>query len=465
MRSFTFDLIKTLSSSEKAYVKQQIGSSGKHLLQLFIDLSKCKKYNKDAFIKNNKGESYIINLSQNQTYLRKKIIEALINYRAKSVYEIDMHNLINEILILIEKAFYKEAKTILDRGLKKAEYVEDYISCYNLCTIIFDGIYNNVYISLSEEEIKNYDNKRLFYLSQINKIENFRKLRYIYSEKVDVKIKLNKYKDKFINLGVSDKNILPKDYPFVAKRMFYFSKAQISILEMDTTGYIQFIEKIIQIYKEQNQFIKQFFAEFLGDSVNFLNCLIEIEDFPRFFEEHKIITDFISVNEKKFFCNDKSLIYVIKYYFLLTAYNNAKHHQKSVQFVDEYKTFINENKSKLSVHFIARSSVEIALTHLYNQQYEQTITLLEPAIGSKDYYSQYVGRILKILAHYTLKDEFLLDSLFQSFFHYLKTVDKKDQIPNIRILKKHAKNNTLHQLKNEDFEDFVYIHWDLFEKV
>lgn len=108
--SFTFDLIKTLNSSEKTYIKKQIGTSGKHMLQLFSDLSKCDLYNKETFIKNNKGKSYIQNLSQNQTYLQKKIIEELINYRSKTVFEIEMYNKINEILVLIDKNFIKKQR-------------------------------------------------------------------------------------------------------------------------------------------------------------------------------------------------------------------------------------------------------------------------------------------------------------------------------------------------------------------
>jgi len=110
--SFTFDLVKTLDSQEKTYIKKQIRSSGKHLEQLFDDLSRSDSYNKEEFVKKYKNKSYIQNLSQNQTYLGKKIIKELINYRSKTVFQIDIHHRINEVLILIDKKFYRKAKKI-----------------------------------------------------------------------------------------------------------------------------------------------------------------------------------------------------------------------------------------------------------------------------------------------------------------------------------------------------------------
>lgn len=108
--SFTFNLLKALNVAEKSYVKKQISSSGLHLMQLFDDLNKCDFYQKQTFIERYPDKKYIKNLSQNKIYVGKKIVEALITYRSKSVYNIDIHNQINEALILIEKNFTSELK-------------------------------------------------------------------------------------------------------------------------------------------------------------------------------------------------------------------------------------------------------------------------------------------------------------------------------------------------------------------
>lgn len=463
--SFAFDLIKTLNPSEKTYIKKQIGSSGKHMLQLFSDLSKCSIYNKENFIKNNKGKTYIQNLSQNQTYLYKKIIEELINYRSKTVFEIDMHNKINEILILIDKKFYSKAKKVIDNCFNKALAIEDYVTCYSLIEVLLSNINNKVYFGLTNEEIKHYRSARNFYLIQLNRVENFRKLNDIYYDKISPKEKLDNYKSKLKELDILDKNNLPDEYPIAAKSIFYFSKAEIAKLSKNNKEFFFFNKVLFDLYESRESYIQHKFSTFLGVSINYLYSILFIHDFSAFFHIHKKVVNLIAKTQKNVQGADDSLIYVIQYYFLQTAYNNAGQFANSIQFANEYETFLEKKQHKLSGHFIAKSYIEIALACLYNKKYEKALTHLEPTFNSKDYYSQYIGRILKILIHYTLKDEFLLDSLFQSFIHYLKTVEKKDQIPNIHKLKKHVKNNTVHHLKNEDFEDFVYIHWDLFEKV
>lgn len=463
--SFTFDLIKKLNSKEKKYIKQRIRIKGKHLLQLFEDLDKCTFYQKNTFINQNKNKAYIKNLLQNQTSLRNKVIDLLISYHSKSIFEIDLHHQINKALILIEKKFYKQAKKIIDQCLNKALDVDDHATCYNLVNIILKAINNKVYFELSVGEINDFRKKKYFYLTQLERRATFSKLNEIYSNISNSKDQLNAYKEKFKELNILNKRVLPVDYPFGAKQVFYFSKAHFAILSGCTKDYLFFTKEVFNLYLSNEHLIKHHFTSFLGDAVNFLDSLIETHDFSTFFTQHQIVTDLIKANEKEVFRQDNSLINIIQYYFLQAAYNNAGYFEKSVQFADKYLNFLNRNSSELSTHFIAKSSIEISLAFLYSNLYEKAITHLELAFISNDYSTQYISRILKLIIHYALKNELLLESLFKSFFHYLNTVNKKEQITNIRKLKKHVKNKTVHKLTNDDFEDFVYIHWDLFENV
>lgn len=465
MSSFTFDLIKTLNSQEKTYIKRQIGSSGKHMLQLFDDLKDCKKYHRESFAKKNKGKLYIKNLSQNQNYLRKKIISELINYRSKTVFEIDMHNRMNELLILIDKKFYDRAKKVIDNCFKDALFVEDYVTCYSLIKILFNNINNKVHFGLTDKEWENYGSAKDFYLLQLNRMNRFGSLNEIYSSKMKLSEKLNRYKAKLRELKVLDKDHLPDEYPLVAKRIFYFTKAQIARLTRDLKKYAFFFKKTIDLYEVKNISIPSKFTTFLVDATNFLNSLLETKDLNSFFYEHRRIMSLIKTVQKNVHCTDDSLIYVIEYLFLQTGYNYGRLFEKSIQFAKVFEEFLYKTQTKLTDKFIARSAIAVASAYLYNKQYETAIGQIEPALNSKDYFSQYVGRILYILTHNALENEFLLDSLFNSFIHYLKTVNKQEQNSSINKLKKHIKNNTVHLLKNEDFEDFVYIHWVLFEKI
>jgi len=463
MKCFVFDLIKTLKSSEKAYIKKQIGSSGKHLLQLFIDLDKYDLYDKDAFIKKNKNKPYVTNLSQNQTYLGKKILEFLINYRSGTVYEIEVHSRINEILILTEKKFYKKAKKIIDKCLEVSLEREDYLTCYRLIYIILKEVNNKVYFGLSNKEIESYKTSRDFYLQQLNRIEIFLKINDINDNVSNSEEKFVFYKDNFQKLELLDKDDLPEEYPFKCKRIFYFHKAEFERLRGNNEDFILFNQKIINLYELYRTALSLNFSSFLVDSINFLNNLVEVRDFDTFYVQHQKISELINSSKRRLYGKDSSLIHVIEYLFPQTVNNYCRYFEKSIEFSKVYLSFLEKNKSKLAAQFVSRSLIEISRSYLYNRDYDQTLTLLEKALEQKDYHTQYLGRILNILAHYSLKNWFLLDSLFQSFFYYLNKVKRKDQIKNIRNLKRHIKNKTVHQLENEDFESFIDMHWDLFK--
>jgi len=460
--SFTFNLLKALNITEKAYVKKQISSGSLHLVQLFNDLNKCDFYQKKTFIEQHPDKKYIKNLSQNKIYLGKKIIEALISYRSKSVYNIEIHNQINEALILIEKKFYKRAKKIIDRSFQKALYFEDYAKCYFLIDLIFEAINNHIYFGLSKEEINAYRTKRRFHLIQINRIDAFDAFNEIYYN-IPESEQLPVYEKKIKDLGLLNSNELPKEYPFKAKRIFYFTKAHIAWLTKKQNEYIAFSKKMIHQYISNAQFISHHFTSFLGDATNFLNSLIEVKDFQTFFVEYQKIIDLLKIHQKNAFCIDNSLIYVIRYYFPQGAYNEARYLKESLKFSNDYAVFLEKHKYKLSDHFKAVSSIEIALANLYNHCYTKALQHLDAALSAKNYATQYTARIIQILAHHLSGDDLLLEHLFRSFLNYLKSVKKKEQSANIRKFWEHIKSNTVSELKNKDFENFVYLHWDLFE--
>lgn len=468
--SFTVNIIKSLSPPEKAYVKKQISSGNKHLLQLFNDLNKCDYYQKSTFIKRNSNKRYITNLSQNKNYLGRKIIDALINYRAKSSIDIEVFTLINEIHILVDKKFYKRAKKLIDRALQNVILIENYHIGYTLIEVIFRILSNQVHFRLSKEEINLYKEKRKFFLQQLNRMETidllndvFRK--YNKSNFIEQpSLLLDAYKEKLKQLSLLDKNDLHEDYPFKAKRAFYFAKVRISRLLNQPDNYIHFSKKVISLYEKNEHFLKYHCVLFLGDCVNYLDNLLKKGDYSKIIIEQQRINQLIKKNKKDSLSTNNNILDIINYFFPQLAYNHNKNFDKALQFSNDYISYLKNSDGLLSDHFIAASSIQIAYANLYSHNYAKALEYVDPALNFKNYETQYQARMLQILAHHLADDDLLMDHLFRSFFNYLKTVDKKDKIKNIRKFRDHIKNKTIYLLKNEDFEEFVYIHWDEFEE-
>jgi len=438
--SQTFDLIKTLEPTEKAYIKKQFSANEKNLKLLFDDLNKTKLYNKNLFKKKYKHRSYFTHLSQNKTYLRKKIIDALVHYNGKNIPKINRRNQLNTISILIHKGLLKQAVKLIEQGLEENEKLEHFLQCYELCSLLTNLSVNNVTYTLTSEILSSFKKRRRFYIRQLSLIEKYAEFADIHYSKISNQQKIDALQQKFNEMDLINAEDLPDDYPFYTKRMFYFSKNEQARLQNNSRSTIHFLKKNIDLYFEYPYFLKKDYTPFLTDSVNFLDNLQSNNLFDQFFDEYKKITDMI----------EKST----KYFFFQIACTNSKQYQKAFVFSKEYRQFLEDQKN-LSDRFIAASKVAIAVASLNVQRFEEAIDTINLIQSTKLYQYQYELRLIQIIAHYRLGNDLVLDSLFTSFIYYLKKQEKSDQTKAIRKLKKCIETQNFNGLKDVKFDELL----------
>jgi len=413
--SLTFDLIETLEPTEKAYIKKQFSANEKNLKQLFDDLNKTEIYNKDRFKVKHKSKAYINHLSQNKTYLRKKIIDALTHYNTKSIPQIYQRNELNTINILIHKGLPNQAVKLIEQGLQKNEHIERYIHCYELCSLITNLTVDNVSYALPKETLNTFKQKRRFYIQQLSLTEKFAEFSDIHYAQITDQQKVAALKEKFIELELDEVDDLPEDYPFFTKRMFFYTKNKIAELQNDSQSTLHLLEKCVNLYFEYPHFLQMNYAPFLTDSLNFLNSLNANFLFDLFFDTHKKIVNKIEEINSKVKNDFNTSYHVIKYYFYQQAITNSKQYEKSHTFSIAYLKFINDQKN-LSNKFLAASRIVIAVAHLNVERFEKAIDIINPTQSTKFYQYQYELRLIQILGHFKLKNDLILDSLFDSFF-------------------------------------------------
>jgi len=464
-RNFVHHLVKTLTPLEKAYIKRQIKNNEVHLLQLLEDLYKTEVCNNKHFIKKYKTRNYTKNLTQNKNYLRQKIINALVQYGIKHSTEIEKRNLLNIITVLIEKGFLKKAKELLDDILVFAKKYEDYTTCYDLSIIIRKIYSSNISYSLSYKEIYKYAEDRRFYLKQLNRFETLARLNDIHLSSIDEREKIDSITSYLKKIKLFKLEALPKDYPYNAKRIFYFTKFELARLKKDVKTSNLYIRKNFELLQYYPHFIEKDISSYLVDSINFLNSFLSDGDYDSFFEEHQKIINQIEQLKQIVHSRDSYRLHILQYLFPQNAYNNCKKFNNALLFAIKYQQFIKNNKKDLSEHFIATSVSQIAIAYLYNQQFEKALDVIEPYAKTKIYTHQYTFRLLQILAHYFLKNDMLMPYLFNSFTHYLKTVEKKTQTKGILNLKKAIAKQSLKTMQNDVFENFFYLRWDVLNNI
>lgn len=463
-RNFVHNLVKTLTSLEKAYIKRQIKSNEIHLLQLLEDLYKTEVCDNKHFIKKYKNRGYIKNFTQNKNYLRQKVINGLVQYGVKHSTEIEKRNLLNIITILVEKGFFKRAKDLIDDILLIADKYEDYTTCYDLSIVIRKIYSSNVSYTLSPDEINKYAEARRFYLKQLNRFETVAGLNDIHFSAIN-----DNEKSKTIQailsylkkIGLHNIEALPDDYPFSTKRIFYFTKSELARLENNVKSRNFYITEIFKLFQNYPHFIEKDFSGYLVDSINYLNSFLSTSNYVSFFEEHQKIINQIHQLKKEVLSKETYRLHILQYLFPQNAYNNSDNFEDANSFAIKYQNFIERNKSDLSEHFIGTSVTQIAIAYLYNQKFEKVLDVVEPYSKIKIYAHQYTFRLLQILCHYFLENDMLMPYLFNSFGHYLKTVEKKTQIKGIHVLKKALTHKKLETLDNQTFENFFYLRWEL----
>ncbi|WMX17506.1 MULTISPECIES: hypothetical protein [unclassified Aureispira] len=102
---YLFQLIKSLSVSEKGYVKKFCAKNGANpsYLKLFDAIDLQTTYNEESIKKKFKNQKFVKQLSVAKNYLIKSILRSLRAYHSESTNNIQVHELLLEIEILYNK--------------------------------------------------------------------------------------------------------------------------------------------------------------------------------------------------------------------------------------------------------------------------------------------------------------------------------------------------------------------------
>ncbi len=128
-----FQLIKSLSKSEKRYFTLHMGSGKKHkkYLQLFQAMESQDQYNESLIRGQFEGDPILIQLHVAKNYLKNLILKSLRNYYSEDSSDMKLHNALQEIEIL-----YK--RDLFDLCLSRIHQAEKYARRYQNLPILLE---------------------------------------------------------------------------------------------------------------------------------------------------------------------------------------------------------------------------------------------------------------------------------------------------------------------------------------
>ncbi len=130
--SYLYDLVHTLTKSEKRYIKVQAGSDDKDYIQLMNALLAQKTFNEEELIKNNKEAKFVKHLSSTKKYLYNFILKSLMNFGEKEPED--------KVLEKIAAAKILFNKKLKEQALKELQQAEKIAKKYEFLDLLFQII-------------------------------------------------------------------------------------------------------------------------------------------------------------------------------------------------------------------------------------------------------------------------------------------------------------------------------------
>ena len=123
-----FDLVKSMSKSEKRYFKlmssrHTIGEENNYV-RIFDHLDKQDSYDEESLFKKFKGEAFLNRFSITKKRLYDHVLSALDSFHSSNSIEAQIHKMLHSADILFERSLYDQSRRILRSAEKLAKKYE-----------------------------------------------------------------------------------------------------------------------------------------------------------------------------------------------------------------------------------------------------------------------------------------------------------------------------------------------------
>lgn len=312
-----FELIQTMSSSEKRYFKRHAliaKDSNVNYLKLFDTLNKMKEYDEDAL----KKKSFVKHLASERKYLYEAILRSLRNYNREESVRAQIYELLLDSDYLFQRGLYDQS----ERRLKKAhrlalqiEYLPALLEINADRRRLLRVIKPKTFSEEMEEYVADKDllfNKMKNELVAMDLSDKFLailiKNHVLKSEEEKIRLK-EEFSPRLSMLSELDMSLEGERYLNLNYGFYYRLLGDLSTAE-------QFFAKISDWWDANPVLRRQKFYLFINGVANYLGVLIRLQKYD---QVSRIIKEFDEINLNNFHerkaAFEKSANWKILYYF------------------------------------------------------------------------------------------------------------------------------------------------------
>ncbi|MEZ4778543.1 MAG: hypothetical protein R2786_04100 [Flavobacteriaceae bacterium] len=458
VKDHLFDLVKSLSKSEKRQFKLYVGRLGVNedakFMTLFDILERLPQYDEEEILKNKDVQKR--QLSNLKAHLYKQI---LISLRLNPLHQnvrLQIREQLDFATILYHKGLYNQSLKILEKAKALAWGNEEKNMAYEIVEL--EKVIESQYITRSISNRADALTIEAKELSQLNvltsKLSNLSLQLYgIFLKKGYVK---NDEEYQVITKYFNDR--LPKfnieKIGFREKLWLYKAHLWYSFLIQDFLSCYRYALKWTDLFFENPTMIVLNPVFFIRGEQYLLEALFFIGDIPRFKEALLRFENTLQKEEFPSRENVQSLVFLYRYSHKLNLHFMEGTFEDGVGLVDEVLQGIKTYEHTIDEHHVMIFYYKIACLYFGMGDHRKCIFYLDKIISNKSLEMREdllcFSRILNLVAHYEAGDDYHLERLIKSTYKFLIKMEDLYQVQKemIKFLRRLGEIYP-HQIKNE----------------
>ncbi len=424
-----FELIKSLTKSEKRYFKIQCKQMGERTvyIQLFDAMDKQTVFDEDAIRKKFKGERFLDQLHVVKNYLRRIILKSLRNYHHAFSKDAELKDSLRNIEILFNKELFQHSETELKRAERIAvefELKNGHVEVIKWKRKLEQALRPQNYAGLSEiiEEQKNA-------ISNLQNTNEYWKLAVDLSSQFAGSMPTRETISPMLSDARNAKSVEAKVLFYNCLYVYYARSGKPEIASQSLAELLTYLER-------QGTIISEDPAMYLST----LNNLLSYHVFRKEFDEALELIG----RSKEYFKNDKlksekkSLLkqYLRTCNIELEIYRNQKNWKSQAAFITKMEAFVSDNRSKMPGEYLLSFWFQFGYLRFMEHQFEVALKWVNLILGTNlkavrpDLQMQ--ARMLNLMIHLEQRNYFVLRYFVDSTRRYFKKA--KNVQPHEKIL-------------------------------
>jgi len=457
-----FDLIRTLTKSEKRFFKLQssLQSGDKNYVRLFDLIEKMEAYDEDLVKKTFKGEKFIKHLPSEKNHLYKLILKSLRSYYSETSIASSLKQEIKNVEILYNKGLFDECTKFIERAKKTAIRYEKFYYLFELIswekTLLEEAFENGRFVDLDsliqeEQEV-------------LDKLQNLTAYHVLYS-KINYVFRSGGYSRTEENTRIINEI---EEHPLIkgkntalsnrATTICYYTQAFCNVAKGNTETALEKYRKVKQVLDDHTDLRTDLAKRYIRTLSQIIQCLLESKQFE---EAEKQISQLKQLSEVEGFDTPDASARIQTELILsnLKKFIHTARFNEGVAVMTPEIELTKSQEPVLHKEITLRMYYYMAYLHFGAGQHSKALHWLNRVINDnendlrQDLYGY--ARLFNIVVHYELGNIELLEYTIKSTARYLQKRNRDFEIEKLILdqFKKLIRLRTASS-KKDQFLDF-----------